>query len=174
MDRVRAGPILEVNAALREDGLNRFHELVDKRIELLSRRASPPHTQVQRIVKILLVVSPRVEIHGQQILGRHSRASGVQLQLPDRDSHPVRSKVAKAENPPGVGNTDEPYIFLGPVLQHVFYLAPACHREIHAAWAPIDMPEFQASLADRRVVNDRQKLCGVRHDGPVKQGFIVV
>ena len=36
------------------------------------------------------------------------------------------------------------------------------------------MAELQASFPDGWVVNDRQKASGVRHDSPIKEGFVVI
>src|SRR5262249_7634010 len=83
VNSVRAGPILEVNAALWEQLLYGFNELVDKRIQFFSRRACFGHPQVQGIVQVLLVVSTCVKIHGQQVLRRYSSTGRIQLQLAD-------------------------------------------------------------------------------------------
>ena len=65
VDGIDAGPVLEVNAALRKHLLHRLDELVDEGIEIVGGGTSPAQTQIQRIVQILLVVGPCVEIHGQ-------------------------------------------------------------------------------------------------------------
>src|SRR5271170_7327253 len=67
-----------------------------------------------------------------------------------------------------------PDIFLGPVSQNLLHLAAACHRQIHAARLAVNMAELQASFPDGWVVNDRQKASGVRHDSPIKEGFVVI
>src|SRR5260370_40829710 len=108
MHRVHTRPILEMNAALREKLLNGLDELIHERIELLARRARLPHTEVQGIAQVLLVIGAGIEIHRQQVLRRHSRAGGVQVPLPNWNSHPVRSQGAKAENPGAGGYTNEP------------------------------------------------------------------
>src|SRR5215469_15375347 len=98
MDSVHAGPIFEVNAALRKYLLHGIDELVHKRIELIGRRACLAYTQVERIVKILFVVGSGVEVHGQEILRWHAGAGRVQLQLADRDRGSVCSEIAEAED----------------------------------------------------------------------------
>src|SRR5262249_55589936 len=59
------GPILEMDAALWEHLLDRLYELVDEGIELFSGWPSFAHTQIQRIVQVLLIIRPCIEIHRQ-------------------------------------------------------------------------------------------------------------
>src|SRR5207302_7162916 len=46
---IRSGPVLEVDAAVREHLLNRLHELVDELVQLLSRGPSLPQADIERI-----------------------------------------------------------------------------------------------------------------------------
>src|SRR5579864_6993804 len=150
-------PILEVNATLREYFLHRLDEFVDERIEIISRRAGLAHTEVEGIVQVLFIVSARVKVHGEQILRRHPRAGGVQLQLANRDARSVGAKISEAEDAAAVRDADKPDIFLGPAPQNLLHFAAACHRQIHAARLTENMAELQAGFADGWVVNDRQK-----------------
>ena len=101
------------------------------------------HAQVKRIVQILLVVGAGVEIHGQQVLWRHTGTSGVQLQLADRDPSAISAKVSKPEDAARVRHADEPDILLGPVSQDLFHLAAARDRQIHAARLAIVWPNLR-------------------------------
>ena len=53
-------------------------------------------------------------------------------------------------------------------------MTAALNRQIHPARLPENMPELQTRLANRRVVHDGQEARGIRHHGPVKQGFVVI
>ena len=48
-DRIRTCPVLEVDAALRENLLHGIHELVNECVQLLGRRAMLPQSDVERI-----------------------------------------------------------------------------------------------------------------------------
>ena len=122
---VHSGPVLEVDAALREHLLHGLDELVDEGIELLGRGACLAQAQVERIVQVLLVVGAGVEIHRQQVLRRHAGAGGVELQLADGDAHAVGAQVAQAEDAAAVGDADEPDVLLRPVSQDLLHLAAA-------------------------------------------------
>src|ERR1700721_93109 len=121
-------PNLEVNATLREYFLHRLDELVDERIKILSGRANLAHTQVQGIVQVLLVVGACVEVHGEQVLRRHSGAGGVQLQLADGNSGAVCAKASEAKDAAPTRNEYEAHIFLGPVFQSLLHFAAARDR----------------------------------------------
>jgi hypothetical protein len=77
VDGVHAGPILEVNAAFRKYLLHCVDKLIYEGEQLLGRWPGLAHSQVQRIVQVLLVVRARVDIHGKQVLRRHAGAGGV-------------------------------------------------------------------------------------------------
>ncbi len=171
---VRARPILKVDAALRKYLLHRFDEFIDKRIKFRGRRARLAQAQIQRIVQVLLIIGSRVEVHGQQVLRRHAGAGGVELQLADGDACAVCAEVAQAENPAAISDTDEPNVLLRPVFQDLLHFAAARDRKIHSARLAVDMAELEASLADGRIIHDRQKARRVRHDGPVEERFVVV
>src|SRR5271156_3739889 len=142
MDGVDPGPILKVDAALGEDLLYGLDELVDEGIKLRSRRARLAHAQVERIVQVLLVVGPGVEIHGKQVLRRHSGAPGIKLQLTDRDPRAVCPEIAEAENAAAVRDADEADILLRPIPQNLIYLAASRHGQIHAARLAVDVAEL--------------------------------
>src|SRR5262249_48614675 len=163
-----------MDAALGENCLDRLYELVDERIKLVGGGTCLAHAQVQRVMQVLLVVRTRIEVHREQILRGHACASRVQLQLADRDAHPVCSQVAKPEDTAGIGYTNKTQVFFRPVLEYVFHSAATCDREIHAAGLAIDVTELQAGFTNRRVINDRQEPRRVRHDGPVEERFVVV
>ena len=121
MDGVHSGPILKVNAALREHLLYGLDELVHEGKELGGRGACLAHAQVKRIVQILLVVGAGIEIHGQQVLRRHARTGGVELQLADGDAGAVSAQIAEAEDASAVRDADEPDILLRPVSQDLLH-----------------------------------------------------
>ncbi len=171
---VRTRPIFEVNATLREHVLYCLDELVNKRKKIRCGRARLAHTQVQGIVQILLVIGTGVEIHGEQVLRRHSGAGSVELQLADGYARAVCAEVAKAKDPAAVRDADEPNVFLRPVFQNLLYLAAPRYRQIHATRLAVDMAELQACFADGRVVHNREKARRVRHDGSVEERLVVV
>ena len=120
---VGALPVLEVDAAPREDVLHGLHELVDQRVELLGRRAGLAKAEVQRVVEEGMVVGPAVEMHRQESLGRDRRARRVELQLADGDAHPVGAEIAEAEDALAAGHADEPDVALRPVPEDVAHVA---------------------------------------------------
>src|SRR5262249_55200198 len=143
MHRIDTRPVLEVNAALWKHCLYGFDELVDKGIELLGLRARFAHAEIQRIVQVLLVVGAGVEIHGQQVLWRHSGAGGIELQLADGDASAVCTKISEAEDAAAIRDANESNVPLRPVLQDLLHLAAACHRQVHPARLTVDMTELQ-------------------------------
>src|SRR5262249_42337945 len=163
-----------MDAALGEKFLDRQYELVDERIKFVRGGTCLAHAQVQRVTQVLLVVRTRIEVHREQILRGHPCTSRVQLQLSDRDAHPVCSQVAEPEDAAGVGYTNETHVLLRPVPEYVLHFAATCDREVHAAGLTIDVTELQASFANRRVINDGQEPCRVGHDRSVEKGFVVV
>jgi hypothetical protein len=122
---VHSGPILKVNAALREHLLYGFDELVHEGKELGSRGACLAHAQVMWIVQILLVIGAGIEIHGQQVLRRHARTGGVELQFADGDAGAIGAQVSKPENAASIRDADEPDILLRPVSQNLLHLTAA-------------------------------------------------
>ena len=171
-DGVDPGPVLEVQAAVREDLLNRGHELVDEGVQLFRRRTALPQADVERVGKIGFVICAGVQIHGQQTLRRHARSGGVQLQLSDRNAHAVGAKVAQPEDAAGVGHADEAHALHRPVSQHLLDVPLPIDRQIHAEWAAHDVVELQAGLADRRVVHDFEEAGRVRHQRAVEQRLV--
>src|SRR5215469_7482357 len=61
-DRVCAGPILEMEAAIRENFLNRIHELVDESVQLLGRRAMAAQADVEWIMETVFVVRSGIQV----------------------------------------------------------------------------------------------------------------
>src|SRR5258708_6461846 len=135
-----------MNATLWEYFLDCLDELVDKRIKIRGRRACLAHSQIQRIAQILLVVGARVEVHGQQVLRRNTRAGCVQLQLSDGDARAICAEIAQAKDSAAVRDADEPNVFLRPVFEDVPYLAAARYREIHPARLPVNVSKLEASF----------------------------
>ena len=105
---VHAGPVLEVEAAAREDFLDRLHELLDEFVPLGGRDARLAQAQVERVVEQLAVVRAEVDVHRQQVLRRHGGAGGVELELADRDAHAVGAQVAQAEDALAGRGADDP------------------------------------------------------------------
>jgi hypothetical protein len=174
VDGVHSGPILEVNAAFREHLLYGLDELVHEGKELGRRGACLTHAQVKGIVQILLVVGAGIEIHGQQVLRRHARTGGVELQLADGDAGAVGAEIAEAEDAPAVRNTDEPDILLRLVSQDLLHAAAAGCRQIHAARLAIDVAELETGFPDGRIIDDRQKARRIGHYGPIEERLVVV
>src|SRR4029077_4497859 len=123
VDCVYAGPIFEVNAALRKYFLNRFNKFIDEGKELLGRWALLTNAEVEGIVQILLIISTGIEIHRQQILWRNASTCCVELQLADRNPATVRPKISQSKDATAVGHTNEPNILLRPVFQDLLHLA---------------------------------------------------
>jgi hypothetical protein len=74
-------------------------------------------------VQILLVVGAGIEIHGQQVLRRHARTGGVELQLADGDAGAVSAEIAEAKHvrPPSVTQMNRTS-FCGQFLRTFFTL----------------------------------------------------
>ncbi len=131
--RLRALPVLEVDAAAGEDLVHGLHELLDEGVELLGREARLAQAQVKRIVEQLVVVGPAVEEDGEQRGRRHRCARGIELQLADRDSHSIRAEVAEAEDALPGAHAEESDVALGPVAEHVPQMPLAFYRYVEAA-----------------------------------------
>src|SRR4029077_19635883 len=84
-------------------------------------------------MQVLLIVGASVEIHRQQILRRHARTGGIELQLTDGDPGAVSAKVAEAEYPAAVRDADKSDVLLRPIPQDFLDLAAPAHREVHGA-----------------------------------------
>ena len=168
------GPVLEVDATVREDLLHRLHELVHEGVQLFGRGALLPQADVERIAEIGFVVGAGIQVHRQQARRRHARRRRVELQLADRNAHAVGAQVAQAEDAAGVGHADEPHVFDRPVAQHFPDVPLAGDRQIHPVRAAEDVVELQAGLADRRVVHDLEEAGRVRHQGAIEQRLVRV
>ena len=105
---------------------------------------------------------------------RHPCAGSVQFELADGNAGAVRSKIAKPENAATVGDANEADILFRPVPQDLLHFAAPCYRKIHSARLPVDMTEFEAGLADCRVVDDREEAGGIGHHSPVKQRLVMI
>src|SRR6267154_6139923 len=99
-----------MDAAIREDLLNRLYELVDEGVQLIARGAVLPQTDVKRIVEIGFVVRTGVQVHRKQPLWWHARGRRIELQFPDRNAHAVGAQVAQAQDAAGIGYTDEAHV----------------------------------------------------------------
>ena len=117
---------------------------------------------------------PASRIHRQQDLRRNACRRGVELELADGDAHAVGAQIPKPEDAPAIGDANHTDVLDWPVAEHFAHMALARDREIHAARAAEDVAEFQAGLADGRIVNDWEKARRVRHHRPVKQRLIMI
>jgi hypothetical protein len=171
---VGALPILEMDAAIGEDRLHRLHEFLDEFVEFLLGWRRFAHPEIERIRPKRRVGRADIEQHGQQAIGRHRRAGGIELQFADRDSHAVGADIAETENPPAGRDADEAHIAFRPIPQDLRDTAFHVARDIHAARAPVDVSEGEAGIGDRRVVEDRHKARRVGHDGAVEQRLVPV
>ena len=61
-DCVHPGPVLEVDAAIREDFLNRIYKLIDESVQLLGRRSMLSQADVERIAETGFVVSTGIQV----------------------------------------------------------------------------------------------------------------
>jgi hypothetical protein len=79
-----------------------------------------------------------------------------------------------AENAPARRDADEADVPLRPVAHH--FGDPALHlaRDVHAARAPVDVAECEASLCDRGVIDDRHKARRVGHESAIKERLVPV
>jgi hypothetical protein len=172
--RVDAGPILEMDAAARKDLLHSLHELVHECVAFRNGRPCLTDAEIERIVEQAFVVGAEIEYHRQQHLRRHAGASGVELQLADRNAHAVGAEITQAENALAAGGADEAQVFLRPVAQDLLYPTLVLDRDVHAARPAKDVAEFQAGLADGGVVDDRQEARGIGHQGAIEQRLVVI
>jgi len=171
---IDAGPVLEMNATVREDFLHRLHELVHESVQLLGTGTMPPQADVERIAQIGFVVGAGIQVHRQETFRRHTRRRRVELQLSDWNAHAVGAQVAQAEDAAGVGHADEPHLLDWPVAQHLPDVPLTSDRQIHPVRAAQDVVELQAGFADRRVVHDIEEAGRVRHQGAIEQHLVRV
>jgi len=125
-------------------------------------------------VQVLLIVSARVKVHREQVLRRNSCAGGVQLQFSNGDAGAVCTKIPEAEDATGIGDANEPDIFLGPVSQDLLHLAAPRDRQIHATRLTVNVTKLETGFPDGWVVNDGQKARRIGHYSPVEKCFVVV
>ena len=79
IDRVFPCPVLEVDTAVREHLLHRFHELIHEGVEFLGSSPWPAQPEVEGVVEQRLVIGARVEVNRQQALRRDAGSGCVQL-----------------------------------------------------------------------------------------------
>jgi len=115
-----------------------------------------------------------IEIHGQQVLRRHARTGGVELQFADGDAGAIGAQVSKPENAASIRDADEPDILLRPVSQNLLHLTAARYRQVHAAGLAIDVAELETGLPDGRVIDDGQKARRIGHYGPIEKRLVVI
>ena len=174
MHCVDAGPVFEVDAALREDFLHGLDELVDEGIEVFRRRPTLAQAEVERIIEVLLVVRTRVEVHRHEPLRRYCGRGRVELELSDRNTHAVRAEVTETEDAATVGDANEAHILDGPIAQNFLHMATALDRKVHAARAAEDVTKFEARVANGRVVHDGKESRRIGHDRAVEERLIVI
>ncbi len=164
--------VFPLDAAFREQFLHRPDILINERVVFVPAHAVLPESEVQRVVEQLLVIGPDIKHHRQGELRRHSRAGGVERELPDRDPHPADPLVAEPEDPLAVGDHDEPDVLLRPVRQDFLHPPARGDRQIHPAGRAKEPVELLARLPDRRRVNERHERRRIRHEHRVKQRLV--
>jgi hypothetical protein len=113
--------------------------------------------------------------HDRQAARRiHSGARDVEGELADRNAHPVRAEIAEAQDAAAVGHDDDADLRLRPAAQYVADAAALPARDVEAARSLVDAAPFEAGLADRGRVHDRQELLEVLDQRAEEERLVLV
>ena len=154
---IRAFPILEVEQAVRVQGLHGLHEFFNQLVQLVLRRRRVTNAKVERVRPQRRVCRANVAQHRQQPLRRDCGASRIELEFADRDAHAVGPDIAEAEYAATGRNANGAYVRDRPIGKDFRYPAVQGACDIHAARTTIDMAELQAGLCDGRIVGHRDE-----------------
>ena len=153
---------------------DRGDEAVDEFIIVAAANALVPPADVKRVGEALAIVGAGIEQDRQGGGGMQAGAGAVERELPDRDAHAACALVAETEHALAVADHDrldriEARIFqdlLDPVALRPAQKQPARLRP--------DMTEELAAFADRRGVDERQRLLEMAGQEAIEQGLIGV
>jgi hypothetical protein len=98
----------------------------------------------------------------------------IQVQLADRNAHPLHAQVAQPEDAAAVRQHNDVHAITRPVVGHGVHVTPVLQRKVHATRAPIQPAVLQAHLADGGCVNDGRGFLHVVDDYLVKQRLVAV
>src|SRR5262249_408099 len=163
-DRIGPLPIFEVYAAAWKGLLRRLNELINEFVQLRLGRGLLTQTEIERIGAERVIGRADVEQYRQQAVGRHGPASGIKLSLAEGNPQAVRADVAETENAPARRDANEADVPLRPVAHYFSDASLHLARDVHAARAPVDVAECEASLGDRGVINNRHKARRIGHE----------
>ena len=115
--RVGCQEILELNQRARPLVLQGRDQLFHEAVVTLAAHAPLEDTQVQRVGEKFFIVGPHVEHHRQAMFGCDTGARGVECELSDGNTHPIRPEIAEPEDSLAVGHHHHAHVRLGPVVQ---------------------------------------------------------
>eukprot|EP00960_Hanusia_phi_P068548 766873-Hanusia_phi.AAC.3 len=122
----------------------------------------------------LLVVGPHVHQDRQTSSWMYPSTGRVQIQLADRDSHPIRSQISQAQNPLAVCDDSDVNLALRPVVEDAVDVALVLDREVHAAGALEDVAIPHAGQSHHRRVDDGHQLLQVVDYDTVEESLVGV
>src|SRR3954447_22467113 len=167
------GEVLELDDDSWEDLHSRTDELFHEFV--ISRAAQPLLAQadVIGILQKLLVVGAHIEHHRQAQLRMYSGAGGIERELADWDAHPVRAKIAEAEDAFAVRNHDE-LRRVRPVAKDLGDAAAVVRADEESAGTLKDVPEALAREPHRRRIYQGLNLFDIIANDPEEERLVAV
>ncbi|MBG9885079.1 hypothetical protein ABE10_00455, partial [Bacillus toyonensis] len=174
--RVRRAEVLEMQERLRKEPGDGRQVPVDEGVVLRAADTRVAVPEIQRIVEQGLVVGSDVEVHGDDPTRVDPGRRRVDRQLAHGDVGPVHAPVADAEDLFRIGHRDEVDVVRTELEggEGLLDVLRAVDREVHRPGDPVVVRPFHDGVADRGVVDDRQKLREMVHQQPVVQGLVPV
>eukprot|EP00162_Nutomonas_longa_P011981 comp20848_c0_seq1/m.43226 comp20848_c0_seq1/g.43226 ORF comp20848_c0_seq1/g.43226 comp20848_c0_seq1/m.43226 type:complete len:302 (-) comp20848_c0_seq1:206-1111(-) len=165
--------VLELHTDLWPSCAHRVHEFVDDFKVLVARDALLADAEIPIVAEQPVVVCADIEHHGQHARGMQA-CGNVQCALADRNSHPVRAKIAQSKDASAVCDNDDVDFFFGPIIYHCLHVTAVQSAEMHSARASVHMRKLQTCLSHSRGVNNGGDFLDVVDKNLEKQGFISV
>jgi len=149
------------------------HEhLLHKRLVLLPPHARLLQPRIELVVDQRLRVRAHVDGHRQALVRVDPTTRRVQVQLANGDAHSVGPEVTEAEDALAVGDDDDVYFLVRPVIQNLLHTAFILDGNVHATRLLKDRSELLASLADSGRIEERHHLRDILNDEAIEQRFI--
>ena len=140
------------------EGGYEYEEFQNMRFTSQSRLAN---ADVEWIVEQPLVVRAYVEADWQTVARMNPRRGRVERELPDRNPHPTRTLIPKAQDAFAVGHDDQADRAVVRVCEHLIDSAHVSRSDPDPAAPAKDLTERRVCLADGRRVNDGHELFDV-------------
>ena len=174
MNRVLGGEVLELHDRFRKARDRGLEELREQRIVRRTTQARLRQSGVERVAAQRFPIRPDIEGHRETPVWMNPGKRHVQIELADRDAHPVGPKVAKTEDPLAVSHDDHAHIGFRPVGEDVRDSTAILRADVQPAGPAENVTELLAGLSDRWCVHDRHEPLDILDQQAEKEGFIPV